>query len=174
MRDAAGMASVKSGMRAPRAGVTVRGMALKPRWTRAALFFAIVVGVCVGCENNMTGPTTPTPTPPPSGPTPTPALPRVVYVGRGGDGLPANAFVDSVSMTPTSTIHAGETVQWYWTNGSHSTTSGSCPSGCVPDGLWDSGIAHDTSFERAFPTVGTYPYFCLVHGAMMQGTVIVE
>ncbi|HVQ54463.1 MAG TPA: hypothetical protein VMT25_04750, partial [Thermoanaerobaculia bacterium] len=81
-------------------------MALKPRWTRAALIFAIVVGVCVGCENNMTGPTTPTPTPPPSGPTPTPAPPRVVYVGRGEGGLPGNAFVDSASMTPTSTIHA--------------------------------------------------------------------
>ena len=101
----------------------MRGMAMKSRWTRAALVFAIVVGVCVGCENSMTGPTTPTPTPN-TGPTPTPAPPRVVYVGRGGDGLPADAFVDTASMTPTSTIRAGETVQWYWVNGSHSTTSG--------------------------------------------------
>lgn len=160
-------------MSAPRAGVTVRGMAPTLSWARAALFFAIVVGVCVGCENNMTGPTTPTPTPN-TGPTPTPAPPRVVYVGRGDGGLPANAFVDSVSMTTTSTIHAGDTIQWYWTNGSHSTTSGSCPAGCIPDGLWDSGIAHDTSFEHTFPATGTYPYFCLVHGTMMQGTVIVQ
>jgi hypothetical protein len=148
-------------------------MALTQRWTRAALFFAIVVGVCVGCENSMTGPTTPTPTPN-TGPTPTPAPPRVVYVGRGGDGLPATAFVDSASMTSTTTIPAGVTVEWYWVDGSHSTTSGSCPAGCIPDGLWDSGIGHDITYQHTFPAAGTYPYFCLVHGAMMQGTVIVQ
>ena len=156
-------------------------MALTPKLGRAVLAFAftIAVGVCVGCENTMTGPGTATPTPggptpTPGGPTPTPAAPRVVYVGRGDGGQSANAFRDSVSMTPTSTIPAGSTIQWYWVYGSHSTTSGSCPSGCVPDGLWDSGIGHDTSYEHTFPTAGTYPYFCLVHGAMMQGTVIVQ
>jgi plastocyanin len=149
-------------------------MALTPKVTRAALAFAIAVGVCVGCENTMTGPGTATPTPTPGGPTPTPAPPRVVYVGRGEGGQSANAFVDSVSMISTSTIHAGDTVQWYWVDASHSTTSGNCPSGCVPDGLWDSGIGHDLTFEHTFPAAGTYPYFCLVHGTMMQGTVIVQ
>ena len=147
-------------------------MALTPRLARAALAFAIVVGACVGCENTMTGPVTTTPTP--TGPTPTPAPPRVVYVGRDEAGLPANAFVDTASMTSTTTIQAGETVEWYWTNGSHSTTSGTCPAGCVPDGLWDSGIGHDVTFQHTFPAAGTFPYFCLVHGTMMQGTVIVQ
>ena len=48
------------------------------------------------------------------------------------------------------------------------------PPGCIPDGLWDSGIGHDITFQHTFPAAGTYPYFCLVHGAMMQGTVIVQ
>jgi plastocyanin len=147
-------------------------MAPTLRAARAALLFAIVLGVCVGCDNTMTGPTaTPTPA---TGPTPTPAPPRVVYVGQGQGGQRANAFVDTASGTATSTIHAGETVEWVWVNGSHSTTSGACPLGCVPDGLWDSGIGQGMTFQHAFPSAGTFPYFCLVHGTMMQGTVIVQ
>jgi len=149
-------------------------MTLTPKVARAALAFAIAVGACVGCQNTMTGPGTATPTPAPGGPTPTPAPPRVVYVGRGDGGQSANAFMDSASMTSTSTIHAGDTIEWYWVDGSHSTTSGNCPVGCVPDGLWDSGIGHDTSFQHTFGSTGTFPYFCLVHGTMMQGSVIVQ
>lgn len=158
-------------MRKLRPGVTVRGMALTLRAARAALVFAIVLGVCVGCEDTMTGPTA---TPTPGGPTPTPGPPRVVYVGRGQGGLPANGFVDSASQTATSTIHAGDTIEWVWVNGSHSATSGTCPLGCVPDGLWDSGIGHDTTYQHTFASAGSFPYFCLVHGTMMQGTVVVE
>jgi plastocyanin len=146
-------------------------MTLRQRAARAALVFAIVLGVCVGCENTMTGPSA---TPTPSIPTPTPAAPRIVYVGKGEGGQRANAFVDSQSGTATSTISAGQAIEWVWVSGLHSTTSGTCPLGCVTDGLWDSGIGHDISFQRTFPTAGTFPYFCLVHGTMMQGTVIVQ
>jgi plastocyanin len=145
-------------------------MELRLPTVRAAVF-AILLGACVGCDDTMTGPAA---TPTPTGPTPTPSAPRIVWVGRGEAGQRTNAFVDSESGTSTSTIHAGEAVEWVWSFGSHSTTSGTCPLGCVPDGLWDSGIGHDLTFQHTFPTAGTFPYFCLVHGTMMQGTVVVE
>lgn len=128
--------------------------------------------VAIGCDDTMTGPT-PTPTPA-TGPTPTPAAPRIVSVGKGEQGELSNVFLDSVSGTATSTIHAGDTIQWTWLSGYHSTTSGTCPLGCVPDGLWDSGIGHGMTFQRTFPAAGTFPYFCSVHGTMMQGTVVVQ
>lgn len=125
----------------------------------------------VGCGDTMTGPT---PTPTPSGPTPPPSAPRTVYVGTDSTGQRTNAFFDPVSGTSTSTIHVGDAIQWVWAAGSHSTTSGVCPFGCVADGLWDSGIGSGMTFQHSFPTAGTFPYFCLVHGAMMQGTVVVQ
>ena len=127
--------------------------------------------MAAGCDDTMTGPTA---TPTPSAATPTPAAPRQVFVGKSPDGLRLNVFVDSVSGTSTSTIHAGDSIQWTWLSGSHSTTSGTCPLGCVADGMWDSGVLGGGTFQHTFATAGTYPYFCLVHGTMMQGTVVVQ
>lgn len=138
---------------------------------RAAVLLAAVVGASRCTDNTVTGPkATPTPVPP----TPTPGPPHVVYVGQSDAGARANVFLDAESGTATTTIPAGAIVQWIWRSGTHSTTSGACPNGCVPDGIWDSGIANATTFQHAFPTAGTFPYFCLVHGTMMQGTVIVQ
>ena len=53
----------------------------------------------------------------------------------------------------------------------HTTTSGNC---CTPSGLWDSGLQTSGAFARQFPTPGTFPYFCAVHGSMMTGTVVVN
>lgn len=147
-----------------------------PPRARAARFvlFLFLCVVAIACDNTMTGPTaTPTPTPS-GGPTPTPVSTRIVTVGKGPQGQLSNVFLDTQSGTSTSTIHAGEAIQWVWQSGSHSTTSGTCPLGCVPNGLWDSGVGQAMTFQRTFPTAGTFPYFCLVHGTMMQGTVIVE
>jgi plastocyanin len=63
---------------------------------------------------------------------------------------------------------------WTWNAGSHSTTSGSCPSGCSPNGTWDSGIKSGGNFTQAFPTAGSFSYYCRVHGSMMQGTIVVQ
>ena len=93
-----------------------------------------------------------------------------VNVGAGG----AFAFVDQVSGTSTTTISVGSTVNWVWVSGFHSTTSGTCPTSCTPDGIWDSGVGSGMTFSHTFPQAGTFPYFCLSHGAMMQGTVIVQ
>ena len=99
------------------------------------------------------------------------AATRAVHVGLGG-----SKFVDEISNTSTSTIAVGDTVQWTWSFGFHSTTSGTCAGTCTADGKWDSG-AHSSPFTfshtATFATVGTYHYFCSVHGSMMQGVVVV-
>jgi len=100
------------------------------------------------------------------------ATTRKVEVGQGNQ----DRFVDDVSGNSTTTINVGDTVNWVWDSGFHSTTSGSCPGGnCAPDGNWDSGVkSAPASFSRQFDAAGTFPYHCVVHGSMMQGTVIVQ
>jgi plastocyanin len=142
-----------------------------PRPRRLAIAIAAVV-VALGCDDTMTGPSA---TPTPSALTPTPsAAPHNVTVGQEPGVGRANVFADSVSGTSTTTIHAGETVQWIWASGTHSTTSGACPLGCAANGLWDSGVLSSGSFQHTFPTAGTFSYFCQVHGTMMQGVVVVQ
>ena len=103
----------------------------------------------------------PTPTPPPSGGTT-----HIVNVG------PGNLFMDSQSTSSTTTIKAGDTVQWNFVDTvPHTTTSGAC---CTPSGLWDSGALSSGNFSHQFGTTGTFPYYCTVHGAMMTGTVVVN
>jgi plastocyanin len=100
------------------------------------------------------------------------AATRMVSVGPNL----THSFVDEVSGTSTSTIAVGDTVQWTWVSGIHSTTSGPCATICTADGKWDSG-AHATPFSfshtATFATTGTYHYHCAVHGAMMQGDIVV-
>jgi plastocyanin len=139
--------------------------------TAALMLFA------VACGDNNSSPTQPvvvTPpaaTPTPGGqPTPTPppgsAATRIVNVG------PGNIFMDSQGNTSTTTIKAGDTVQWNFVDSiAHSSTSGTC---CTPSGLWDSGVKGSGSFSHRFTASGTFPYYCTVHGAMMTGTVVVN
>ncbi len=147
---------------------------------------AMLSGIRCNNDNNITGPmptltatvpgaNTPTRTPtPPTGATPTPTPEqsgnRIVDVGQNG----GTTFVDQVSGGNTTVIPAGTTVEWRWVSGSHSVTSGSCVVGCSPDGQFDSGIGAGMTFTHLFPSAGTFPYFCQVHGAMMSGTVIVQ
>jgi plastocyanin len=94
-----------------------------------------------------------------------------VLVGPNG----TNAFFDTVDLGTNTTIPVGQTVQWNWASGSnfHSTTSGNCSGGlCSPDFIWDSGVQDEPfSFTHTFNTVGTFGYYCQVHGVMMQGAV---
>jgi plastocyanin len=89
------------------------------------------------------------------------AATRNVTVGQGG-----------TNYNP-STISAqiGDNVVWTWAGNNHSVTSG-VPN--TPNGTFDSGI-RNTGFTFTFTptTIGTYPYYCRVHGAMMTGTVTV-
>ena len=140
--------------------------------TTAMVLFA----VACGDSSSPTQPivvTPPAATPTPGGqpiPTPTPPPPggatRIVSVG------PGNVFMDSASSTSTTTIKAGDRVQWNFMDTiPHTTTSGNC---CTPSGLWDSGLQTSGSFAKQVPTPGTFPYFCTVHGSMMTGTVVVN
>jgi plastocyanin len=146
-------------------------------------FLFLVVAAFAWCGKNSSAPTQPTvnvtptrpagggatPTPPPGmGATPTapPAAAHMVSVGLGG-----NQFVDGQTGSNVTTISAGQTVMWSWAGGPHSTTSGNC---CTPDGKWDSGVRSSGSFSQAFPSAGSFPYFCTVHGSMMTGMVMVN
>jgi plastocyanin len=85
--------------------------------------------------------------------------------------------IQNFAFSPsTITIRAGQTV--IWRNNDpvfHTTTSGSCPGGvCSPVSGWDSGmLSMGQTFSHLFGTAGTFTYYCKVHGASMQGTVIV-
>lgn len=86
-----------------------------------------------------------------------------VTVGDGGFFF----FPSSVTIQP------GDTVQWTWSAGGHSSTSGT-PG--LPNGLWDSGILNQgATFSHTFPSAGSFPYFCSPHGACcgMVGSVTV-
>jgi len=88
--------------------------------------------------------------------------------------ISSNQFTDASSANSTSTIQAGDSVNWVWAGGIHSTTSGSCSGGCTPDGKWDSGVKSSGAFSRTFDTIGSFPYYCTVHGSMMRGTIVVQ
>ncbi len=118
----------------------------------------------------------PTATPPGPAPTPTPTPPagatRIVDMGPAGSDM---SFVDRVSGSSTSTIAVGDTIQWVGGPSlPHSTTSGTCSGTCTPDGTWDSGSGTGITFSHTFTQAGSFPYFCIVHGAMMTGTVVVQ
>ena len=88
-----------------------------------------------------------------------------VTVGPNGNNL--------VFMPSSVTIHPGDQVKWTWGSSGHSTTSGS-PG--MPNGIWDSGVINSGStFTHTFNSVGTFPYYCTVHGGCcgMVGTVSV-
>jgi Copper binding proteins, plastocyanin/azurin family len=148
-------------------------MQVMPRISSAPRFLLIAATILagVGCGDTMTGPKA---TPTPAQPTPTPGAPHMVFVGRDSSGQPSNVFVDAVSGTSTSTIHVGDTIQWVWRSGTHSSTSGACAAGCVANGLWDSGLIQGGTFQFTFTAAGTYPYFCTLHGPSMQGSVVVQ
>lgn len=106
------------------------------------------------------------------------ALPRGVPCpddtgGGGGGGGPqtVNVHVQNFQFSPpTVNIKAGDTVNWIWDADDHSTTSDTA--------VWDSGVHNNGfTFSRMFMAVGTFPYFCSIHGgpggAGMSGKVVV-
>ncbi len=76
----------------------------------------------------------------------------------------------------TITVRVGQQVVWVNNDSApHTTTSGSCSGGtCTPAPGWDSGTLNPgQSFAFTFTSAGTFTYFCRIHGASMQGTVVV-
>ncbi len=152
---------------------------MKSLFACALLFGA---GVLAGCGDDVTAPEDA-------------AAPDL---SASGDMTMVNADLAGVHMVTVSpsgalayapqmiTIPAGDTVLWGWAAGSHTVTSGA---GGTPDGLFCSGApmqpsvatcsaetGHGAGFTYAhtFATPGTFPYFCNVHGALMNGTVVVQ
>lgn len=127
--------------------------------------------LAIPCSNNSgTGytmtPVYPTPNPAASPtPTPSPSAGQVTVV------------MQNLAFNPSSvTVHAGQMVVWRNNDSApHTTTSGSCSGSiCTPMAGWDSGILNSgQSFSHTFTSTGTFTYYCRVHGAMMQGTVVV-
>lgn len=102
-----------------------------------------------------------------------------VYVGTSmgasaTDGTDGYGNPPGLIFTPAFVlINQGDSVQWIWDASGHSTTSGT-PGHA--SGLWDSGVKNTgATFTRQFDSVGTYPYYCSVHGACcaMAGVITV-
>ena len=114
--------------------------------------------------------TTPSPTTPPATPPASAATPAATTPGAGATpaALPMLvqvALSNNLFAPRTISVAVGGTVRW--TNNdtaAHTVTAG--------DTSFDSGIlAKAATFERAFPTAGTYAYVCAIHSGM-TGTVI--
>jgi len=93
---------------------------------------------------------------------------HTVNVGQGG-----SQFVDQdTGSGTTTTIAAGDTVKWHWIGINHSSTRNINPE------TWSSGIksAPTTDFTHTFTNVGSFVYWCTVHGSSaggMRGFVVV-
>ena len=89
------------------------------------------------------------------------AATKTVQVGPGG----------SLTFSPgTVTVGVGDTVEWRWMSGTHTTTRMNGPES------WDSGVASAPhTFSHTFTQVGTFAYVCTIHAALgMTGKVIVN
>src|SRR6516162_9186938 len=82
------------------------------------------------------------------------ALLATVTVDVGGA---SNVF------TPSSvTIHQGDTVEWVWKGGFHNTTS---VAGIAEQWSSPTTSTVDTKFDHTFTHVGTFAYYCSIHGS---------
>jgi len=88
----------------------------------------------------------------------------------GGDGtstVTVGTPTGGLVFSPTSiNVPLNGTVTWNWNSGGvvHDVT--------FPDG--SSGSKSSGTFQKTFPTAGTFTYFCKVHGAaVMSGSVVV-
>ena len=96
--------------------------------------------------------------------------------------LPAAAATHTVdqsgiTFTPDDiTITVGDMVEWIWSGGSHTVTSGVDGADPGAGDLFDATLSSSsTSFSYMFDTVGEYPYFCRPHvGLGMTGIVRVQ
>ena len=86
---------------------------------------------------------------------------KTVAVGPGG----------SLTFSPaTVTIDVGDTVEWQWMSGPHTTTRQDAPE------TWDSGVQSGShTFSHTFTHSGAFPYVCTIHESLgMTGTVRVR
>jgi plastocyanin len=138
-----------------------------------ALFgIGLVVGVACSSETTNPNPTPSStatstasaqPTPTATSTAPAPATVTVT--------IPQNAMTLGTAAFGQNplTINAGDTVMWMNADSiAHTATSDT--------GVFDSGIINaGAMFQFTFPTAGTFPYHCAIHGkAAMSGTIVVQ
>ena len=97
-------------------------------------------------------------------------------VSANSTGTPGanEVWMQNIAFVPASkNISVGTTITWTnKDNTTHTATSG-IPN--TPDGLFNSGnLSNGGTFSFKFTTVGTFKYYCMIHGAMMTGTLIVQ
>jgi plastocyanin len=75
--------------------------------------------------------------------------------------------VTQIHYPPNTSTGLGNTVSWDNTSGvGHTVTSD------APFSLWTFNLANGTSGTRAFKQAGSFPYYCMIHGAsLMHGNI---
>jgi PKD repeat protein len=133
--------------------------------------------ICLGADTSEFN-ATPTPTATAGSPTPTPTVTptpgasqtRVVEIH-------SFFFQDLVSGNNVTTVNVGDTVEWQWKAGPHSTTSGNCPP-CTGDGKWDSNVrSAGSKFDLMIMEADrgkSFRYFCKVHLTAMTAVLNVN
>jgi len=73
--------------------------------------------------------------------------------------------VDDFDFDPSSfTVNVGDTVQWFWTEGFHTTTSTNIPSGAPS---WDQPLFNSSPvYSYVITVAGVYNYVCTPHASM--------
>jgi len=101
----------------------------------------------------------------------------ILMAAQTGFGTVVVVNVGGFAFSPTAvTIAPGDSIQWTWSAGFHTTTSGTGSSDPQVGVLWDVPIdGTHPSFIRQFNTAGTFPYFCRFHElSNMKGTITVN
>lgn len=94
--------------------------------------------------------------------------------------LNAYSTIHNISVGPSSTLsfspsnvnaNLGDTIQWNWISGNHTTTSLNIPN-CAD--AWNVPMtSSSTTFQYVIEYAGTYEYQCNPHSGSMQGTITV-
>jgi len=88
--------------------------------------------------------------------------------GGGGSTVTVGTPAGGLVFSPTNiTVAPNGTVTWSWNSGgvAHDVT--------FQDGS-NSGPKSSGTFQKTFPTAGTFSYICSIHGSVMSGTVTVS
>ena len=88
--------------------------------------------------------------------------------GGGSSTVTVGTPAGGLTFTPANiTVAPNGTVTWNWNSGGviHDVT--------FPDGS-NSGPKSSGTFQKTFPTAGTFNYICSIHGSAMSGTVTVS
>jgi len=78
--------------------------------------------------------------------------------------------VQNFSFSPSSfSATVGDTVEWQWVAGNHTTTSTTIPGAAA---TWNNPMtSSNTKFDYVITTPGTYNYWCAIHTTSMEGTI---